>query len=57
MLPAPIPSPCNGTCTLDPRTGWCLGCWRTGAEIMAWPTATTEQRRALLAELERRKAR
>ena len=54
-LTTPFPSPCNGTCTLDPATGWCLGCYRTGSEIMSWPTATEAQRRAVLAVLDERR--
>lgn len=29
-------SPCIGICKLDERTGYCLGCGRTGDEIGAW---------------------
>ncbi|MFD0986322.1 DUF1289 domain-containing protein [Methyloligella solikamskensis] len=29
-------SPCIGVCKLDERTGYCLGCGRTGDEIGAW---------------------
>lgn len=51
------PSPCTKVCSLDRRTGWCLGCWRTGAEIGAWPSMDGAAKRALLAELARRQAR
>lgn len=44
-------SPCTGTCTLDPLTRLCRGCARTIEEIMAWPTATTAEKRAILAAL------
>ncbi|MFN3401697.1 MAG: DUF1289 domain-containing protein, partial [Ferrovibrio sp.] len=47
----PPPSPCNKVCTIDRKTGWCLGCWRTGEEIGAWPTMTAPARHALLAQL------
>lgn len=29
-------SPCVGTCVLDQRAGWCVGCGRTGDEIASW---------------------
>jgi len=45
------PSPCTKVCSLDRRTGWCLGCWRTGEEIGAWPTMNAQARHALLAQL------
>ncbi|MHC8491112.1 DUF1289 domain-containing protein [Thalassospira sp. SM2505] len=31
-----VKSPCIGTCVLDPKSGFCLGCFRTGDEIGAW---------------------
>lgn len=49
------PSPCNKVCSIDRRTGWCLGCWRTGTEIGAWPSLDAAGRHALLAELARRR--
>ena len=48
-------SPCNKVCSIDRRTGWCLGCWRSAAEIGAWPSLDDADRRALLAELARRR--
>jgi hypothetical protein len=44
-------SPCVNVCLLHPTAGLCLGCYRTAAEIAAWPTMTPEARRALMAEL------
>lgn len=49
-----IPSPCTKLCTLDPATGWCRGCGRTGVEIGAWPAASDEEKRAILACLPER---
>lgn len=43
------PSPCTGTCTLDPLTKLCRGCARTVEEIMAWPTASGARKHAILA--------
>ncbi len=47
-------SPCTGTCTLDPFTRLCRGCARTIEEIMAWPTATAAEKRAILGFVEQR---
>lgn len=44
-------SPCNKVCSIDRRTGWCLGCFRTGEEIGAWPAMTSQAKRDLLALL------
>jgi predicted Fe-S protein YdhL (DUF1289 family) len=46
-----VPSPCINVCRIERRTGWCEGCRRTVDEIMAWPSATDDQKRAVLAEL------
>jgi predicted Fe-S protein YdhL (DUF1289 family) len=43
-----VASPCNDVCQLDRKSGWCLGCGRTGAEIAAWPRLTDEERDALM---------
>ena len=31
-----IPSPCVNICTVDPDSGYCLGCSRTEDEIFKW---------------------
>ena len=49
-----VASPCILVCQLDHKTGWCLGCARTGEEIMTWPKATEEEKRAVLARLPER---
>lgn len=46
-----VESPCIKVCVLDPVTGFCIGCGRTGAEIGAWLTMSDEERLALKAEL------
>jgi predicted Fe-S protein YdhL (DUF1289 family) len=46
-----IDSPCNKVCVLDPATGWCIGCGRTGEEIGAWIFMADDEQRALVAEL------
>lgn len=45
--PASIDSPCVGHCTLDPETGWCLGCGRTIGEITDWGAKPPAERRAI----------
>ncbi|MDX2102687.1 MAG: DUF1289 domain-containing protein [Alphaproteobacteria bacterium] len=45
------PSPCVRVCVIDPTTGWCTGCGRTGQEIGDWLAMTGDQRRALKAAL------
>lgn len=51
-----IPSPCIHVCRLDPRTGWCEGCFRTLAEIAAWSSATEAGQTAILARVAERSA-
>jgi hypothetical protein len=46
-----VASPCNDVCQLDWKSGWCLGCGRTGAEIAAWPRLTEEERERLMAQM------
>jgi uncharacterized protein len=53
---API-SPCNAVCVLDPASGFCRGCFRTIEEISAWLLIGPDEKRRILAEVERRKRR
>ena len=46
-----VASPCNDVCQLDRKSGWCLGCGRTGAEIAAWPRITDDERDRVMALL------
>ena len=50
-------SPCIDVCRLDPKTGWCLGCGRTAAEIGDWLKLTPFRRSRLERELARRLAK
>ncbi|MDG5488285.1 DUF1289 domain-containing protein [Sphingomonas sp. BGYR3] len=54
VAPEGVMSPCTGICRLDPATGWCLGCGRTGQEIAAWRDAGDDERRAILNRLDQR---
>lgn len=46
-----IESPCILVCAVDEKTGYCFGCGRTKAEIAAWLTMTSQERRAVMEEL------
>lgn len=46
-----IESPCILVCSIDMKTGFCLGCGRTRDEIAAWMTMPPERRRSVMAEL------
>jgi uncharacterized protein len=49
--PARVMSPCVNVCRLDPATGWCEGCGRTGDEIARWTAVTDAERQAILEAL------
>jgi len=51
-----IPSPCVSVCKLSADRSHCLGCLRTLAEIRAWRTLEPADKRAILAELDQRRA-
>ena len=52
----PYPTtPCVAVCQIDPKTGFCLGCFRTLKEIAQWGKFSEDERQALLPELDRRK--
>ncbi len=40
--------PCILVCALDPQSGICVGCGRTGDEIGSWTSMTEAQRIALM---------
>ena len=49
-----VPSPCISVCQVDEASGLCIGCRRSLDEIRDWPILTAEEKRDLLARLERR---
>ncbi len=51
-----IESPCTKVCTLDARSGLCLGCGRTIDEIARWAAMSPAERARILAELPARRA-
>jgi predicted Fe-S protein YdhL (DUF1289 family) len=56
LTQSPVPSPCISVCRMDPVTGWCEGCLRTIDEIANWSRMDDAARRAVWAELERRRS-
>ena len=55
--PARMETPCIKFCTLDSRSGLCLGCARTIGEIARWSSMTDSERARIMAELPARRAR
>lgn len=51
-----VASPCVNICRLDRKTGWCIGCGRTGDEIARWTSVDDHERAAMLASLPARMA-
>jgi predicted Fe-S protein YdhL (DUF1289 family) len=51
-----IESPCIKICTLDARSGLCLGCGRTIDEIARWGAMSAAERARIMAELPARRA-
>ena len=49
-----IETPCVKICVIDPGTGFCTGCGRTGGEIGAWLGLHPGQRREIMATLPQR---
>jgi hypothetical protein len=51
-----ILSPCIRVCTIDEKTGYCLGCARTLEEVCSWALMPDAEKKRILSELEGRKA-
>ncbi len=49
-------SPCIGNCILD-EYGFCTGCHRSMAEILAWPQMNARQKREVLDRIAQRTGR
>lgn len=47
----PIYSPCIRICSVNPKTGYCDGCYRALPEIAKWSRFSEEERDAILADL------
>ena len=50
-----VMSPCIGICTLDSRSGYCVGCKRTVDEIARWMTLDDPSRQQIIDQLPARK--
>ena len=50
-------TPCVKVCTLDARSGLCLGCGRTLHEIARWGSMSEAERARIMAELAQRDTR
>ena len=48
-------SPCIGICTLDRKSGFCLGCKRTIDEVARWPMMADDERQKVVDSLKTRK--
>ncbi len=51
-----VPSPCITVCQVDDATGCCIGCYRSIDEIREWPILSADEKRAVLARIDERKA-
>lgn len=51
-----VRSPCVSICALD-ENDVCIGCHRTGDEIMFWTQMTNEERQQVLCKVAEREAR
>jgi hypothetical protein len=51
-----VESPCVDVCVIDDASGLCEGCLRTLDEVAVWGSSSADQRRAILAAIERRRA-
>lgn len=49
-----VSTPCIRVCFLDPASGLCEGCGRTGDEIAEWYRLSEEDRLRIMAGLEHR---
>ena len=50
-----VVSPCIGICTMDRKSGFCLGCKRNIEEIGRWAMLDDPQRQAIIDQLPKRK--
>ena len=50
----PIETPCIKVCTMDPATGYCIGCGRTLDEIARWSTMSASERTRIMQTLRER---
>ncbi|NBQ82811.1 MAG: DUF1289 domain-containing protein [Alphaproteobacteria bacterium] len=51
-----LPSPCISICQIDPSGDYCLGCYRTRAEIASWSRLDLDAQKHLISILQDRRA-
>lgn len=51
-----VASPCINVCVMNPRSGYCDGCYRTIDEITVWSRASDDDKRRILQQLAERRA-
>ncbi len=56
FLPPDIETPCVKICVIEPESGYCIGCGRTGLEIAHWIGYSPDMRRGVMASLPERVA-
>lgn len=50
----PIETPCIQVCVVDPISGYCIGCGRTGDEVAGWIGYSPDERRRIMSGLPER---
>lgn len=50
-----VSSPCNSVCQMDEKSTFCLGCWRTLDEIVAWSSHSEDAKKQVWILIEQRK--
>jgi uncharacterized protein len=50
----PIETPCIQVCVVDPVSGYCIGCGRSGGEIAGWIGFTPKERSEIMSGLPER---
>ena len=55
VAPEHVLSPCVKVCALDPRSGYCVGCYRTIDEVANWVEMSAEDKRTVLERVARRR--
>ena len=47
-----LQSPCNKQCIINPRTNYCMGCFRTIDEIIKWINFSDEERKEIMLKIQ-----
>ena len=49
-----VESPCISVCKIDEKTRYCIGCWRTAAEIQGWSFSNDLDRASVIEKCHQR---